>query len=126
MTAPGSRVFRSLRSFNYRIWVAGAFVSNIGTWVQRTAQDWLVLSITGNATYVGVTVALQFIPSLFFGLPGGLIADRYPKRRILQVTQSGMALMAVALAALTLTHAVRAWRSCCLVHRAAPLTSRRR
>ena len=102
-------MFGSLRIRNYRLFCIGQLSANTGQWTQRVAQDWLVLSITGNATDVGVTVALQFVPSLFFGLPGGLIADRYPKRRILQVTQSGMALMAATLATLTLTHAIRAW-----------------
>jgi len=99
----------SLRIRNYRLFCIGQLFANTGQWTQRVAQDWLVLSITGNTTDVGITVALQFIPSLFFGLPGGLIADRYPKRRILQVTQSGMALMAALLAGLTLTHAIKAW-----------------
>jgi MFS family permease len=102
-------MFGSLRIRNYRLFCIGQLFANTGQWTQRVAQDWLVLSITGNTTDVGITVALQFIPSLFFGLPGGLIADRYPKRRILQVTQSGMALMAALLAGLTLTHAIRAW-----------------
>jgi len=102
-------MFGSLRIRNYRLFCVGQLFANTGQWTQRVAQDWLVLSITGNTTDVGITVALQFIPSLFFGLPGGLIADRYPKRRILQVTQSGMALMAALLAGLTLTHAIKAW-----------------
>lgn len=102
-------MFGSLRIRNYRLFCVGQLFSNTGQWTQRVAQDWLVLTITGNTTDVGITVALQFIPSLFFGLPGGVIADRYPKRRILQVTQSGMALMASLLAGLTLTHTVRAW-----------------
>jgi MFS family permease len=102
-------MFGSLRIRNYRLFCIGQLFANTGQWTQRVAQDWLVLSITGNTTDVGITVALQFVPSLFFGLPGGLIADRYPKRRILQVTQSGMALMAALLAGLTLTHAIKAW-----------------
>jgi MFS family permease len=102
-------MFGSLRIRNYRLFCIGQLFSNTGQWTQRIAQDWLVLSITGSTTDVGITTALQFAPSLFFSLPGGLIADRYPKRRILQVTQSGMALMASVLAVLTLTHVVRAW-----------------
>jgi MFS family permease len=102
-------MFGSLRIRNYRLFCVGQLFANTGQWTQRVAQDWLVLSITGNTTDVGITVALQFIPSLFFGLPGGLIADRYSKRRILQVTQSGMALMATLLAGLTLTHTIRVW-----------------
>ena len=70
MRAPLSGVFRSLRGFNYRMWVGGAFVSNIGTWVQRTAQDWLVLTqlTHHDASAVGVVMALQFGPQ-FILLP---------------------------------------------------------
>jgi MFS family permease len=103
-------MFGSLRIRNYRLFCTGQLLSNTGQWVQRVAQDWLVLTITGSTTDVGITVTLQFIPSLLFGLPGGLIADRYPKRRILQVTQTIMGLLAAVLAVLTLTHAVRAWQ----------------
>jgi MFS family permease len=99
----------SLTIRNYRLFCIGQLFSNTGQWTQRIAQDWLVLSITGSTTDVGITTTLQFIPSLLFSLPGGVIADRYPKRRILQVTQSGMALMAATLATLTLTHSIRAW-----------------
>jgi MFS family permease len=91
------------------MFASGQIVSNTGAWVQRIAQDWLVLSITGSATAVGVTTALQFLPTLLFGLAGGLIADRYPKRRVLLATQVGMASMAAALACLTLAHQVAAW-----------------
>ncbi|HEY1821838.1 MAG TPA: hypothetical protein VGG83_18110 [Trebonia sp.] len=75
-------------------------------WAQRIAQDWLVLSLTRSTTDVGITVFLQFIPSIVFALPGGLVADRYPMRRVLQVTHSGIGMMAVVLAVLTLSHAI--------------------
>ncbi len=78
--------------------------------MQRIAQDWLVLSLTGSATDVGITTALQFVPTLLFGLIGGLIADRYPKRRILLATQAGLAAIAGILAVLTLTNEVTAWQ----------------
>ncbi|NJC72967.1 MFS transporter [Planosporangium thailandense] len=91
------------------MFASGQIVSNTGIWVQRIAQDWLVLSITHSATAVGVTTALQFMPTLLFGLTGGLIADRYPKRRVLLATQVGMSSMAAALALLTLTHQEAAW-----------------
>ena len=106
---PRPATFASLRVRNFRMFASGQLVSNTGAWVQRIAQDWLVLTITGSATAVGVTTALQFLPTLLFGLVGGLIADRYPKRRILLATQVGMALMAAVLACLTLTHRVEAW-----------------
>ena len=99
--------FRSLRVRNYRLFATGQVVSNTGTWMQRIAQDWLVLSLTNSSTAVGITTALQFLPMLLFGLWGGVLADRYPKRRTLIATQSAMGLLAAALAVLTLTGAVR-------------------
>ena len=108
--SPHSTTFSSLRTRNFRLFATGQLCSNIGTWVQRIAQDWLVLSLTGSATDVGITTALQFVPTLLFGLVGGLIADRYPKRRILLATQSGLAAIAGILAVLTLTHEVTAWQ----------------
>jgi MFS family permease len=101
--------FSSLRTRNFRLFASGQVVSNTGTWMQRIAQDWLVLSLTGSATAVGITTALQFAPTLMFGLTGGLLADRYPKRRILLATQVGMATMGATLAALTLTGRVQVW-----------------
>jgi MFS family permease len=106
----GGTVFRSLRTRNFRLFAAGQIVSNTGTWVQRIAQDWLVLSLTGSATDVGITTALQFLPTLLFGLVGGLLADRYPKRRILLGTQAALGAIAGVLAFLTLTHEVTAWQ----------------
>jgi MFS family permease len=110
-TPPPSRrtTFISLGTRNFRLFASGQLVSNTGAWVQRIAQDWLVLSITGSATAVGITTALQFLPTLLFGMVGGLIADRYPKRRTLLAAQVGMALMAAILAGLTLSHRVAAW-----------------
>ncbi|GAB3956183.1 MFS transporter [Streptomyces sparsus] len=102
-------MFSSLRIRNYRLFATGQVVSNTGTWMQRIAQDWLVHSLTGSATAVGLTVALQFLPMLLFGLYGGVIADRYPKRRLLFITQSVMGLTGLVLAALTLSGAVQVW-----------------
>ncbi|WP_217236918.1 MFS transporter [Streptomyces sp. AC555_RSS877] len=102
-------MFSSLKVRNYRLFFMGQVVSNIGTWMQRIAQDWLVLSLTGSATAVGVTTALQFLPMLLFGLYGGVLVDRLPKRRTLLFTQSAMALTGIALAALTLSGHVQVW-----------------
>lgn len=85
-------------------------VSNTGTWMQRIAQDWLVLQITNSPLAVGITTALQFLPMLVFGLWGGLLVDRYPKRRLLLITQIAMGLLAVLLAALTLAGVVQVWQ----------------
>lgn len=107
---PGWReTFSSLRIRNFRLFLIGLFVSSAGGWVQRIAQDWLVLTLTGSATAVGITTALQFLPTLFLGLFGGLIADRFPKRLVLLVTQSSMGLLAAALAVLALTGNVEVW-----------------
>ncbi|MGK5731079.1 MFS transporter [Streptomyces sp. URMC 124] len=103
---PGSRMFASLAVRNYRYFFFGQFISNSGTWMQFVAQDWLVFHLTGSTFAVGVTTALQFLPVLLFGLFGGVVADRYPKRRILLTTQGAMGLFAAALAVLTLTDVV--------------------
>ncbi|MEU6809061.1 MFS transporter [Streptomyces sp. NPDC046831] len=102
-------MFSSLRIRNYRLFFIGQVVSNTGTWMQRIAQDWLVLSLTGSSAAVGITTALQFLPMLLFGLYGGVLVDRLPKRPALLVTQSAMALTGLALAALTLTGHVQVW-----------------
>jgi len=86
-------------------------VSNTGTWMQRVAQDWLVLDLTHNSgTALGITTGLQFLPLLLFSLWGGMIADRYPKRRILMVTQAAMGGLALILGVLALTRAVTIWQ----------------
>ncbi|HTZ44609.1 MAG TPA: MFS transporter [Jatrophihabitans sp.] len=101
--------FASFHIRNYRLFATGQLVSNTGAWVQRIAQDWLVLTLTGSATAVGLTTALQFLPTLLLGMCGGAIADRYAKRTVLLLTNTGMGLLAAALAALTLTGRVLPW-----------------
>src|SRR5262249_26943006 len=77
----GLRTFASLGTRNYRLFITGQVVSNTGTWMQRVAQDWLVLELThGSGTALGIAAGLQFLPQLLFSLWGGMIADRYPKR----------------------------------------------
>jgi MFS family permease len=103
-------MFRALRTHNYRLFAAGGVVSNVGTWMQRTAQDWLVLDLTnGSAAALGVTTALQFLPQLLFGLWGGVLADRYAKRPVLIAAQSLMGLLALTLGLLTVTGAAQIW-----------------
>ena len=102
-------IFSALRERNYRLYFTGQMISNTGTWMQRIAQDWLVLELTNSPLAVGITTALQFLPVLLFGLLGGLIIDRYPKRSILVITQALMGLLAAALAALTLSGVVVVW-----------------
>ncbi|GAA4808289.1 MFS transporter [Streptomyces ziwulingensis] len=108
-SARKTSMFASLRVRNYRLFFMGQVVSNIGTWMQRIAQDWLVLSLTGSSAAVGITTALQFLPMLLFGLYGGVLVDRLRKRPTLLATQSAMALTALALAVLTLTGHVQVW-----------------
>ena len=103
-------MFRSLRVRNYRLYASGGVVSNVGTWMQRTAQDWLVLDLTGGSgTALGLTTALQFLPVLLFGLWGGVIADRYPKRPVLIVAQSLMGLLALTTGVLVVTGTAEVW-----------------
>ena len=103
-------MFGSLRTRNYRLFATGQVVSNTGSWMQRVAQDWLVLNLTHNSgTALGITTGLQFAPMLF-SLWGGAVADRYSKRRILMVTQALMGGLALILGVLALTGAVRIWQ----------------
>lgn len=103
-------MFVSLRVPNYRLFLSGQIVSNVGTWMQRIAQDWLVLDLTGgSATALGIAAALQFTPMLFLTLWGGVLADRVDKRIVLVVVQAAMGLCAVALGTVVLTGVVQLW-----------------
>jgi len=105
-----SPTFRSLHVRNYRLYASGAVVSNVGTWMQRVAQDWLVLQLThNNGTALGITTGLQFLPILLLSPYAGLIADRFPKRRLLQVTQLMLAGPALVLGLLAVTGVVQTW-----------------
>ncbi|SDT72588.1 MFS transporter [Jiangella sp. DSM 45060] len=101
--------FASLRVRNYRLYVISQVLTNTCGWMQRVAQDWLMLSLTGNVTWVGLTVTLQLAPMLVFGLFGGVVADRFDKRKLLMITQSLFALSALVLGTLTLTGAIEPW-----------------
>ncbi|MGH3445572.1 MAG: MFS transporter, partial [Nocardioidaceae bacterium] len=111
---PGPRkssTFRALANRNYRLYAAGGVVSNVGTWMQRIAQDWLVLQLTGlNGTALGITTGLQFLPILLVSPYAGLVADRFPKRRLLQVTQLMMAVPALALGLLAVSGHAQLWQ----------------
>ena len=103
-------MFRSLGVRNYRIYALGQLVSNPGTWMQRIAQDWLVLQLSGGSGIaLGMTTALQFLPMLFFGLWGGAMVDRFDKRRLLVLTQAAMGVLAVALGVLATLGAAEVW-----------------
>ncbi|MBS0219441.1 MAG: MFS transporter [Proteobacteria bacterium] len=109
--AVSAGVLRSLRIFNYRVWAAGALVSNIGTWVQRTAQDWLVLTVLTehSALAVGIVMALQFGPQLLMLPWTGVAADYFNRRKLLMATQATMSALAFALGLLTVTGLVQLW-----------------
>lgn len=105
-----SRTFPSLANRNFRLLLTGLLISGTGGWIQRIAQDWLVLTLTDSPTAVGITTACQFLPTLALGLHGGLLADRFPKRGILLATQVSMSLTAAALALLTLSGRIEVWQ----------------
>jgi MFS family permease len=104
-------MFRSFAIANYRLWFAGALVSNVGTWMQRIAQDWLVLTqlTDDDATAVGVTMALQFGPQLLLLPLTGWAADRMDRRTLLILTQVAMAILGLGMAAVTLTGVATLW-----------------
>lgn len=102
--------WRSFRHRNFQILFSANAVSNIGSWAQRIAQDWLVLELThNNGTYLGLVTALQFIPVLFLSLHGGALADRFDKRKVLIATNLGGGLSAAVLGLLVTTHHVQLW-----------------
>ncbi len=104
-------MFRSLSARNYRIWFAGALVSNVGTWMQRTAQDWLVLTklSDNDAIAVGITMALQFGPQLLLLPLTGLAADRFDRRKMLMLTQGLMGALGLGLGIMVLTDTATLW-----------------
>ncbi len=103
--------FRSLKAYNYRTWAAGAIVSNVGTWMQRVAQDWIVLTqlTQHNATAVGTVMALQFGPQVLLLPWTGFAADHFDRRKLLFATQATMGALALGLGILTLAGVVRLW-----------------
>jgi MFS family permease len=103
--------FRSLEGFNYRAWAIGTFVSNVGTWMQRTAIAWLVLTqlTHGNASGVGIVLTLQFVPQVLLLPWTGFAADRLDRRRLLCATQAVMGALALGLGLLTVAGLVQLW-----------------
>jgi MFS family permease len=104
------RTFGSLRSSrNFRLYVLGQLISAAGTWINATALAWLVLRLTDSGLALGAATALLFLPVLLFGAWGGVLADRFDKRRILLLTQSAFAFIALVLWALVATDTVELW-----------------
>ncbi|MGI9144820.1 MAG: MFS transporter, partial [Candidatus Planktophila sp.] len=106
--------WRSFRHRNYRILFAANAISNIGTWAQRIAQDWLVLELTNKGSYLGLVTALQFAPFIFFSLHGGALADRFNKRKVLIWTNIAGGLSAGILGLLVLADVVNIFHVCIL------------
>ncbi|MFN8077723.1 MAG: MFS transporter [Kineosporiaceae bacterium] len=106
-----SPTFRSLRIRNYRLWAGGAIVSNTGTWMQRVAQDWLVLTqlTRDSGVAVGITTGLQFAPMLLLAPLAGSLADRWDRRRLLVTTQAAMGALALVQGLLVVTDTARLW-----------------
>jgi len=105
---PPGGAFAALSSRSYRIYLTGQSLANTGTWMQSIAQDWLIFDLTHSSTAVGITMALQFLPMLLFGLYAGAVADRVPKRRILLTTQTLNAVATATLAAITVAGVTKA------------------
>ena len=103
--------FASLKFFNYRLWFAGALVANVGTWMQRIAQDWLVLTVLSDDSglAIGIVTGLQFVPMLLLSPYAGLLADRLPRRKLLIATQSALGVLAAALGVLVLSGHAELW-----------------
>ncbi len=107
--AIGRRTFASLRFRNYRLYFVSQIVSFSGTWMQSIAMSWLVLELTGSGTALGTVLAMQFLPTLLLAPVGGVLADRFDKRRLIMGTQTMAGLLALALGVITLTGVVELW-----------------
>ncbi|MGI8651903.1 MAG: MFS transporter [Geodermatophilaceae bacterium] len=107
--APAPGALRSLRVGNFQLYAGANLVNNTGTWMQRIAQDWLVLQLSDSGLALGVVTALQFAPILLLSLYGGMLADRYDKRRLMMLTQATMGLAALVLGLLVVTDRVALW-----------------
>ena len=122
-TAVRRRMFRALSNRNYRLFWTGAFLSNIGTWMQAVAQGWLVLQLTNSAFWLGLDAFMATAPGLLFTLVGGVFADLIDRRRLLIVTQVISGLAALGLATLVATGVVNRWMvlgfsfvtGCCMI-----------
>jgi len=111
-SALGARLgttFRALRNYNYRLFWGGQFVSLTGNWIQRTAMAWLVLDLTGSPIALGTVTMVQFLPISLFAIFGGVLADRFPKRQVLILTQLGVAAQAMVVAALVGSGHIQLW-----------------
>lgn len=106
---PWSQTFSSLKVRNYRIFAMANIIAVTAVWMQRIAQDWMVLQLSGSVTAVGITVFMQFVPSLVLMPYGGLLADRYSKRLILMISQGSAGVLALVLGVLALSGQLQVW-----------------
>src|ERR1041384_625988 len=109
----GSEMFRSLRHRNFRLFWTGAFLSNVGTWMQQVAQAWLVYQLTNSPFWLGFDAFLATAPGLVLTLLGGVFADIVDRKRLLIITQVGAGLTALTLATLQATHVLHWWMILC-------------
>ena len=103
------KAWRAFKHRNYRLLYPASAMSNIGTWAQRVAQDWLVLELTGSAQILGIVTGLQFAPTLFLSLWAGSLADKFDKRKLLYITNLGAGLVSAWLGLLIVSGAVEIW-----------------
>ena len=104
-----SQTFAALKHYNYRLWFFGQMISLMGTWMQSTAQGYLVYQLTGSTAYLGLVGFMNGIPALLFTLFGGVAADRIPRRNLMVITQTAMLILAFVLAGLTYANVVQPW-----------------
>src|ERR1035437_8422057 len=114
---PWRQTFAALKHRNFRLFFFGQLISLTGTWMQNTAQSWLVYDLTKSKLLLGIVAAVGFAPMLLFSLWGGSVADRHPKRVVLLWTQSGMMVLAFVFAALVWSKLVQPWHILVLSHR---------
>src|ERR1700746_160796 len=105
-----SNTFRAFRNRNYALFFTGQSISQIGTWMQRTAVSWVVYSMTDSTFMLGLTIFATQFPSFLLSLYGGIVSDRYDRFKILLVTQTASMIQAIVLAILTLTHHYVVWQ----------------
>ena len=103
------RTFVSLDFRQYRKYATGTFVMNLGTWMHRIAQDWLILELTGSGVALGIITGLQFAPAIFFSFYGGSLGDRYNKKKILAICSAVISLSGLTLAAIVFTENQKVW-----------------
>jgi len=104
-----SETFAALKHYNYRLWFLGQMVSLMGTWMQSTAQGYLIFQLTSSPTYLGLVGFMGGVPTWLFTLFGGVVADRISRRNLMVITQTAMMILAFILGALTFTHTVQPW-----------------